>query len=368
VKGEARDGGPHPVPQYAEPALEPVSSLWRKAPGGRHWQQLEPLPAPLSAPYKQEPLPMKTTEPTLYLGLDVSKHKLDLGGLEKPKTYANTAEGIAQLLESLPAKAHLVLEASGGYEQATLKACWQTGRAISRVNARYVRDYARSQGQKAKSDPIDAQVLADYGRERRPEPTPQPSPALEKLKEQLHAREHLLELQRKEQNHQEHAPETELVKKQSQARLELISEQLKELEKSIKQTVKEDPELKQRVERLEQIDGIGKVTAWTICAELPEAGTLEKGQPAALAGLAPYDQDSGQKRGRRQTEAGRSRLRRVLYMAALTASQHNTVLKAKYAKMKESGKATKVILTAIARKLIELANRVLKNPNFKLAP
>lgn len=312
---------------------------------------------------------MKTTETTLivYCGVDVSKSFLDLDVSDKSLRFANTAEGLAQLFKALPKGAHLVCEASGGYESALCPAAWEARWPVSIVSPSRIRAYARSRGQIAKTDRLDAAILSAYGRERQPAATPAPAPTRMKLKALLRAREHVLALQRLEKNHREHLAEEPLIQTQSDERLEALARQLKALEKAIRALIAQDPCAREQMERLQTVDGVGEITAWTVWADLPEIGTLRPGQPAALSGLAPYARDSGQQQGVRRISHGRATLRRVLYMAAVTASQHNSVLKAVYQRHRQKGKPAKVALIAVARKLIELLNLLIKNPNFKLA-
>jgi transposase len=312
---------------------------------------------------------MKTTDnaPIIYCGVDVSKTFLDVDGLGKPVRFANTAEGLALLLKALPATAHLVCEASGGYERALCSAAWAAQRPVSVVSPSRIRSYARSCGQLAKTDRLDAAILTAYGRERQPVGTAAPQPVRTQLKALLRAREHVLSVQRLEQNHREHLAEVPLVREQSDARLRSCAEQLAALEKAIRGLVAGDRQLSGQIERLEQVRGVGEITAWTVWADLPEIGTLAPGQPAALAGLAPYARDSALYQGVRRVSHGRATLRRVLYMAAVTASQHNPILKTVYQRLRQKGKSAKVALIAVARKLIELLNLLLKNPNFVLA-
>jgi transposase len=312
---------------------------------------------------------MKTTETTLivYCGVDVSKSFLDLDASEKSLRFANTAEGIAQLFKALPEGAHLICEASGGYESALCAAAWEAKRPISLISPSRIRAYARSRGQLAKTDRLDAAILSAYGRERQPAALPAPANTRTQLRALLRAREYVLGLQRLEANHREHLAEEPLIQSQSQERLGALGKQLKALEKTIRKLLKLDPCAREQIERMQTVDGVGEITAWTIWADLPEIGTLQPGQSAALSGLAPYARDSGQQQGVRRISHGRATLRRVLYMAAVTASQHNNVLKAVYQRHRQKGKPAKVALIAVARKLIELLNLMIKNPNFQLA-
>ena len=301
---------------------------------------------------------------TLYLGIDIAKSHLDLDLPSPNERFPNTEEGVARLLACLPAQTHLVCEATGGYENTLLQAAWTAGRPISLVSPSRVRAYARSRGQLAKTDCLDKALLSAFGRERQPSTSIQPSPTRTRLRALLRAREHVLDLQRRESNHLEHLAEFPLLQAQTAARSQLLAQQLSELETQIRALVQADPNAHTQIARLETINGVGEVTAWT---DLPEIGTLAPGQAAALAALAPYAHDSGQSSGVRHIQSGRATLRRVLYMAAIAASQHNPVLKEVYRRLRQKGKAAKVALIAIARKLIEVMNLLIKNPSFTLA-
>jgi transposase len=303
----------------------------------------------------------------LYLGIDIAKSHLDLDLPSPNERFPNTVEGVAQLLACLPAQTHLVCEATGGYEKTLLQAAWTVGRPISLVTPLRVRAYARSRGQLAKTDRLDKGVLSAFGRERQPAASIQPSSTRIHLRALLRAREYVLDLQRRECNHVEHLADYPALLAQTAERSALLARQLSDLENQIRAVVQADPNTKTQITRLETINGVGEVTAWTVWADLPELGTLTPGQAASLAGLAPYARDSGQQNGARHIQSGRATLRRVLYMAAIAASQHNPVLKEVYRRLREKGKAAKVALIAIARKLIEVMNLLIKNPSFTLA-
>jgi len=233
------------------------------------------------------------------------------------------------------------------------------------VPAQRVRHLALSQGQLAKTDRIDAALLSDYGRKQRPQPLSPPDPKRALLRELLRARTQLLELKTLEASWAEHATANPLLRRQALAREKLLDKQLKELERQIRELAK-SPETRSSLERMEQVQGVGEVTAWTVWAEMPEIGKLEEGQAAGLAGLAPHPRDSGRQKGRRFIQQGRPQVRRLLYMAAITAARFNPVLSVFYQRLRARGKPAKLAIIAVARRLIELLNLLLKNPNFCL--
>jgi transposase len=300
---------------------------------------------------------------SIYLGVDVAKSYLDFDA--PVGRIANTPAAIAAVLRQLPAGTHLVCESTGGYEAGLLAGTRAAALPVSVVPPQRVRHHARSMGRLAKTDRIDAALLSDYGRKHRPPPHRALEPERQRLRQLLRARTQLLELQQLETNWQEHASDLPTLRRQAAQRAKLLARQLSALEQEIRTLVATSCACGP-IQRLQQVQGVGEITAWTAWAEMPELGHLEAGQPAALAGLAPHPNDSGQKRGHRQVQQGRPQLRRVLYMAAVSASQHNPVLKLLYQRLVARGKPGKLALIAVARRLIELLNTLLKNPNFIL--
>ncbi len=301
-----------------------------------------------------------------YIGVDVAKLALDFDLPVPADHIANTPEAITPALRALPAGAHLVCESTGGYEAALLAAAHAAGVPISVIPPQRVRLHARSAGRLAKTDRLDAALLSDYGRKHTPGAQPAPQPQRAALRELVRARAQLIELQKIEANWREHPPAAALLRAQAQKRAALLDGQIAAVERAIR-TLVQGLAARAEVERLQQVQGVGEVTAWTVWAEMPELGHMAPGQPAAAVGLAPYARDSGQQHGKRFVQQGRPQVRRVLYMAAVTACQHNPVLKEFYRRLRARGKPAKVALIAVARRLIELLNLLLKNPNFVLA-
>lgn len=306
-------------------------------------------------------------EHTTYVGIDIAKSELELEVSQSSRRCPNTPPAIAQALRELPAGVHLVCEATGGYETALLEAALAAGVPISLVAPERVRAHARSLGRLAKTDRLDAALLSAYGRAQQPAPFQPASPARLRLRALVRAREYLVELQTRECNWTEHLPASHELQAQAEARAQLLATQLSAVEHQIRELVRTHAPAREQVARLRQLCGVGEVTAWTVWADLPELGQLQPGQAAALAGLAPYARDSGQHHGVRHIHHGRATLRRVLYMAALAASAHNPVLKLVYQRLRANGKPAKLALVAIARRLVETMNLLLKNPNFVLA-
>ena len=314
---------------------------------------------------------MKTSEPhPIYAGVDISKDRLDVSlAHQNPSQYPNNASGIAELrqvLGQVPGPVQVICEPSGGYERALLEALWAAQLSVSLVNAARVRSFARARGLLAKTDVIDASVLREFGELLRPEPLPAPSPQRQRLADLVQRREQLVTILATEEQRLAQARD-KAVKKLGTSLIRELKSQIEQLEALIAAQIDDDDTLKGQSERLQQVKGVGKVTASTLLAELPELGQLTSNEIGALAGLAPYNRDSGLYRGRRTIRGGRVKVRRVLYMAALVAVRFNPILKAFYDRLVVAGKPKKVALTAVMRKLVVLLNHLLKNPDFILA-
>ena len=268
-------------------------------------------------------------------------------------------------LKALPGDLHIVCEATGGYEHDLLKALFENNVAVSLVNPRKIRDFARARGILAKTDRIDALVLASYGRLLTPPRTLPKLAEEQRLTQLVTRRQELMGLIGQEQNRQEHHHDPFVVK-QAKSLIKSLKRHVQLIEAELATLQESSTSIALRVERLSSIQGIAQRTSWILLAALPELGTLDRGQAAALAGLAPYNHDSGPLRGKRHIAHGRPLARSALYMAALGASRHNPILSPAYKHLRQAGKPPKVALTALMRRLVELANQILKNPKLKL--
>ncbi len=304
----------------------------------------------------------------LHVGLDVAKSSLQLDLAGKAHTLTNDAKGHAQLLKHLAAHpdAHLICEATGGYEKPVVRVLHAAHSPVTIVEAGRVRHFARAKGLRAKTDPIDAAVLSEYGRTFKPDATPAPTAQQARLAELSTRRLQLLDTLTSETNRAEHYTDPVCVK-QSRQMVKLLEKQIAACDEEIQTLIAADDALKQKSERLDAIPGVGQVTAATVLAELPELGKLSDEAAAALVGVAPYNRDSGSQRGVRSIAGGRKTVRCALYMAALSAVRHDAILKAFYTRLRTAGKKPKVALVAAMRKLVVLMNRLLKNPDFQLA-
>lgn len=303
---------------------------------------------------------------TTYIGIDVSKLCLDIHQDGQAKQLPNTEKAIRTFLKHLPDDTMLVCESSGGYEALLIAHAHASSRSIARVNARQVRDFAKAKGCLAKTDTLDAKVIAEYAQVFSPKPLPVPDPLQRSLAELVKLRSHLLAQITQNNNFKETLIEKETIKVLTKVNADL-KKQEGQLQLLIAAKIKLSEIFTAQVTRLQEIQGIGFITAFSLISYMPELGSLTDEQAASLAGVAPFNHDSGQFRGQRHIRGGRAQVRSVLYMAALVASRFNPILKALYQRLLNAGKAKKLALTVLMRKLIILANRLLNNPNFSLA-
>ncbi len=304
---------------------------------------------------------------TIYLGLDIAKLNLQLHCAGRIHDLPNTAAGHRRLCQLLAAQAgaHVVCEATGGYERDVVAALHAAKVPVSVLNPARARNFARAQGQRAKTDAIDAAVLTAYGQALQPKPTAPRTEQEQQLTELVRRRGQVMDLlvMQKQQAQQAGLP---AVRRSIQKLVRFLEREIEQIETQLAELQAQATGLATRVQKLEAITGVGQITALGVLAELPELGTLNRQQVAALAGLAPHPRDSGQWRGQRHIGGGRPAVRRALYMAALVAARSNRVLKVFYQRLRAAGKPAKVALTAVMRKLIVLMNHTLKHPNFVL--
>ena len=303
------------------------------------------------------------TAPELWVGIDVAKAWLDVAssGEEAVRRVANDAEGIAALVVDLTSRAPqlVVLEATGGYERAVTAALTVAGIPVAVVNPRQVRDFAKATGQLAKSDVLDARVLARFAQRIQPPARPLPDAVAQELASLLTRRRQLLEMRTAEQNRRPSLAAR--LRPALDAHLVWLSQQIADLDEELGQTLRQSPVWREKEELLRSIPGIGPVVARTLLGELPELGSLDRWQAAALAGVAPLTQDSGRRQGARRTWGGRGAVRAALYMAAVVASRHNPVIQTLYQRLRAAGKPAKVALVACMRKLLTMANAILRD-------
>ena len=298
----------------------------------------------------------------VYIGVDVAKAYLDVAWAERSRRFANGKSGWSALIRWIKQSAlpvHLICEASGGYEQGLLDAAQQNGIKISLVQANRVRQFARAAGILAKTDKVDARVLCAFGSTMQPEPRTPLSAQQKQLRELETQRRHLSRILVAEQNRLAQLNDKEL-QRLTRSLLATLKRQMAAIDARIAGLIAQDQSLKEKAQKLTAIAGVGPRTAVLLLAQIPELGTLNRAQAAALAGLAPFNRDSGTLRGKRTIFGGRRALRCGLYMAALVAARHNLILRNFYQRLRKNGKPHKVALTAVMRKLLLALNHTLK--------
>ena len=309
----------------------------------------------------------QNTMTTIYAGLDIAKQNLQLHLAGRVHDLPNTPAAHRRLLKLLGNHKciHVVCEATGGYEREVVAALHHSAVPVSVLNPARVRHFARATGQRAKTDHIDASVLTQYGQALEPKATAPRTEQEQRLAELVRRRVQLLEILVAQRQQAERLTLPAL-RRQAQSLIRRLERDLEQIQDQLGELRTQAPALDQRVQKLEAITGVGTLTALGVLAELPELGTLNRRQAAALAGLAPHPRESGQWHGRRSIGGGRAPVRRALYMAALVAARSNRQLKVFYQRLRTAGKPAKVALTAVMRKLIVLMNHTLKNPDFVL--
>lgn len=307
--------------------------------------------------------------PAVHVGVDVAKATLQVHCQGRQSEVKNASQDHAALCKELKALpgAHVICEATGGYERPMVQALQEAQIPVSVINPARARAAARAQGVRAKTDRIDAAMLSDYGARFQPQPTPEVSPTQRQLVELTQWLKQLIDAQAVAKAQAEHH-DNPFVKKRHSALMGHYKAQIKKAEAQLKALQKEDPHLRERVECLDKIEGVGPRTSLLLLAQMPELGQLNRHQAAALAGLAPWTRESGTMKGKRCIGGGRPRVRTALYMAALTASIHNPVLSVFYQRLTAKGKPHKVALTAVMRKLLIYMNLSLKPLSDKAEP
>ena len=296
------------------------------------------------------------------VGVDIGKARLDAYCLRRQRrlTVDHDAAGIERLAGWLEPGSLVVMEASGGYERRLHEAVAGRGTAAAVVNAKRVRDFAKASGVLAKTDRVDAAVIARYGAFARPAPTPVPDAPRRRLAELLAYRRQLLAEIAARGQQLGHLRTPALVER-ARAALDRLRREEAELDALLAEAVAADPDLAAAAALLRTAPGVGPVLVATLLAELPELGTLDRRKIASLVGLAPVARDSGQRRGRREIEGGRGAVRRALYMAVLSASRGRSRLALAYRALVGRGKPAKVALAAVMRKLLVTLNAMLRH-------
>jgi len=298
-----------------------------------------------------------------FVGIDVAKSRLDVavrpdGELRALGNDEKGWEQLAHWLVELQPEL-VVVEATGGYEMNLLAILLEKGLPVARVNPRQVRDFAKATGTLAKTDKLDAKVLAHFAEAVKPEPRPMPGEQLQTLSELVGRRRQLVEMLVAEKNRRQQARRG--VRERIAAHLQWLEKELEQLDDDLRTQIQQNAEWQETDEILRSTPGVGRVLSMTLLTELPELGHLDRKKIATLVGVAPLNRDSGQMRGKRTVWGGRASVRAALYMAALSASRFNPVIRAFYDRLRKAGKLAKVALTACMHKLLVILNAMIKN-------
>ena len=309
-----------------------------------------------------------------FVGLDVGKYSIAVcaDGVDTPFEVSNDEAGFEYLMTALEqtglikAKALLVLEPTGGYETSLWIKLMESRYTVRRVDAKQVRHFAKAHGLLAKTDPLDARLLREYARTF-PERGQQLACKNQRMiKALVGRRSALVEARKGVRCRLKQSVEAKLITMDRDLEA-VLTRQLKTIEQELSKLIAKDQEMGNKVEKLRSIPGIGPVMSWMLLAHMPELGKARNKQIAALAGVAPFAHDSGKSSGKRFVQLGRKPLRNVLYQAAMVAKQHNPDMKKFAARLKKNGKPHKLVITAVTRKLIVLANTIIRqNRTWKL--
>jgi transposase len=306
---------------------------------------------------------MKTNQPefTCVVGVDVAKAKLDIALHNETFTIENNEIAIVTgLIDRLdPDNTLVVMEASGGDEKRLVSMLHQHNIAVSVVNPRRVRDFAKGIGKDAKTEPIDARVISFYGQVVNPSPQPAETEDQKKLGALVQRRRQVLNLIGQEKNRLQQVNDAEIAEFIRES-IKSLKKQLTSIDQRLAQSLKQDTVNRRKIEILTSVKGIGPVAVSTLVAELPELGTLNRNEIAKLVGVAPMNNDTGRRSGKRRIGGGRSYVRRVLYMATLAATRFNPQIRKFYQRLLAAGKQKKVALVAALRKLVVLLNTLIK--------
>lgn len=297
-----------------------------------------------------------------FVGIDVSKAALDFDCLpvRAPERFSHDEAGIAALVTRLKASAveRIVLEATGGYETNLAAALAAEGLPVVVVNPKRVRDFAKASGVLAKTDRLDARVLALFGQQIAPPVRALPDPMQRELRELLDRRMQLVTMRAQEKARL--ASVRAVARGDIKEHIAWLDLRIGRIEHDLDQRLRQSELWKEQIALLDSVPGVGKVTLFTLLARLPELGLLNRGQIAALVGLAPFNDDSGKRRGQRYIRGGRSDVRCTLYMATLAAKQWNPAIQSFFARLTAAGKPFKVAMTACMRKLLTILNAIMK--------
>lgn len=296
-----------------------------------------------------------------YVAIDIAKATLQVQDDQKSYVIDNTPQGHQKLLQALQRLAHplVVCEATGGYERGLLQSLRRAGLPVALVNPSRVHAFARSEGSRAKTDQIDAKMILAFARSKQLQPMRVPSEQQLDLAALLDRRGHLVEQLTREKNRLQNS-ET-FILRSIKRMIKILEKEIDALEQALTKLIDSDPALQTRCQLIQSVKGVGRVTAWTLLANLSEMELLQRNQLVALAGLAPFNRDSGKFAGKRSIIGGRAKVRACLYMAAHTAASCNPVIAPYVKKLRDRGKPYKCAIVAAMRKLLLHIQSLLKN-------
>ena len=301
-----------------------------------------------------------------YIAVDVSKSVLEVLAPQKKATLQYNRSGLNQLhrlLKQIP-DAYVVCESTAGYERDLLESLHRKNIPVSRVEPSRIRAFARSEGVRAKSDPLDCQMIMRYAQQKAPRQTLPVDPQQSRLSALMDRREHLTEMLAREKTRLQNSPQC--IHSSIRALIRVLDKQIEKIDQQMHCIIENDNRMKPKVEYMQKVKGVGLVTARSMLAYMPELGTIPRNQLVALAGLAPYTRDSATIKAKRSIEGGRKKVRRVLYMATLSAARFNPVIKDYVDRLLARGKPKKVALVAAMRKLLLHLHSIVRNINFAL--
>ncbi|QOZ65299.1 IS110 family transposase [Bradyrhizobium arachidis] len=309
--------------------------------------------------------------PLRCVGIDVSKQYLDIfdEGLGVPERIANATQAITQIAARWRCDVLVVFEATGVYDLELREALSEAGIRFARINPARARDFARASGQLAKTDPIDARMLAAFARAMQPATEPTANPARNALAGLAKRRDQLVRMRAQEKNRRSETDDRAMAERIGRL-IEVLDGEIAEIEADIRGLIKAEREIADDARLMRSLPGVGPVACMQLIAKMPELGHVGAKQIAALAGLAPFNVDSGAFRGKRKIAGGRKRVREALYMAALNAVRRADPFKAFYARLRRAGKPAKRALIAVARKLLTVLNAMMRDrkPYLKANP
>ena len=297
-----------------------------------------------------------------YVGIDVSKDRLDVAVIPSKEgwQYTNDEGGIVKLVAGLKklSPVLVVLEPTGGYEYPVAAALSAEGLRVAIVNARQIREYARAMGKLAKTDKLDALVMAEFASAAKPEVSSLPDEKSQEIQATVRRRRQLLEMLTAERNRLTIARKH--LKPNILAHIEWLQKEVEGIDRDLRRQIESSPMWRAKDNLLRSIPGVGNVLSTTLLAELPERGVLNRKQIAALVGVAPFNRDSGAMRGRRSIWGGRASVRVALYMATLVGTRYNLVIRSFYHRLLARGKTKKVALVACMRRLLTILNAIMR--------